>query len=457
MIGMMKKAFPWKTKRKQIVYNAFRPYGGDGILRIKKAQNCAFSNGTLQTGLAIEPCFSLAGNTVEKVNYSNAIAVWPLRFLQEDGITLKEQISVLSNTGFLYFYDETTKTLTNKIRPGDQTNAVYLRSPTGEQKWLFVGDRGVWLMDEEFSIQKQTAIKDVSGALCVCKNRAFLGKKMGKVLYSSPLVPWDFGATIDDGGEIVLPLSAGTPVGLAAVEDYVYIFCLKEIYRLRVAGSARDFRLERIPYDGEEICCGSFGVVEKGVIFLSCGGLWKVTDKKVKRICSYLNVNPMSADNRCQCAVGEGSYFLRYRETMTQRKTLAVDTDGENGYDCRDMETIGNAFGKMVFLYNGMLYSFHKKGENSAAISTFTYKCESEETDFGISGKKLLKKLTFYGEGAFTVGVYCDGKYHERTAVFEDGVAEVDFNARGERFSFVFILQNGCEIRQVSVTLETLS
>ena len=128
MIGMMKKAFPWKTKKKQIVYNAFRPYGGDGILRIKKAQNCAFSNGTLQTGLAIEPCFSLAGNVVDKVNYSNAIAVWPLRFLQEDGITLKEQISVLSNTGFLYFYDETTKTLTNKIRPGDQTNAVYLRT-----------------------------------------------------------------------------------------------------------------------------------------------------------------------------------------------------------------------------------------------------------------------------------------------------------------------------------------
>lgn len=458
MIGMMKGAFSGKSKTKEVVFDGFRLYGEGvkGILCMKNGLNCSFKDGVLRTGSSLANYYSLLGNEFTSINYANVTTLFSVRFLAEDGVTVNEKMAILSQTGFLYFYNESTKTAASVGRPGTKTQAVYARSPDGEQKWIVAGERGVWTVASDFTLTKLKDITNSNGAVCVCKNRVFLGQKTGKLLYSSPLAPWDFTETIDDGGKIELPLDVGTPIDLKTVDDYVYIFCPKAILRLRVAGSARDFELERLSYDGKETCCGSFAVSNGGIVFLARDGLWRAEGRTVEKVSAYLDVQPKEEDQRCQSAVSEGRYVVRYMTSSGTRKTLATDKNGENGYFCRDLESVATAFDKMIFLFSGKIYSFQDAGENADGLTIFSYQCESAETDFETEDNKLVKALAFRGKGEFTLGVYCDGKYREYPVVFENGGTTVKTGLRGKRFSFVFALQNGCEIRRMSATVETL-
>ncbi len=468
MIGLKKTPIERSVKRKKVVFRRFAAYangggttvlggvGGEntsvyesGTLYAKRSENCDFSGNCLQQGAKAEIFITSAGNTVKNIPTNNVTNVFCVRMPAEDGTSVFERYLIALNTGYVHLYNEEGKSFSVKTLVGNNVQGTLIRAVSGVQAYLMIGDKkGTFIKsDEEFYPAVRAMM---TNAFCLCKNRLFVFCRDGKLVYSDPMNPLDLSVSIDNGGYITLPLSLGNPIALTGVGEYVYVLFRRAIMRLRVKGSGRDFYLEELPYAGGKIVGGSACAIDDGVIFLAHDGLWKVQGREMKRFCEAFTPYPYAQDIGCNAAVCEGKYFLRYPIENNKFLSVAIDLDGQGWSYCHDLVGLSAGFDTPVFVKNGTLYQLSGETLPVGEVSVF----ESMDTDFGMRGKKTLRRLELIGEGSVTVKIYYDGRFVQRDVAFLDGKAVLEAGVRGERFSFTFEIGQRSVLRGMSAELE---
>ena len=375
MIGLGKSLFNRSAKKKTVVFDRFAvthtlsngaaAVGAAGganaavskseTLCAKKVMNCDVTGNVLRQGVGAEFFLSRAKKTLTGIKSSLVKKILRVNLKVENSTDVFERFLVVCNDGYVRLYDEASRDFSVGYQLGANACGVLLRAENGEERYLISGENGArfFKTDEAFY---PTGIKNTTQALCVCKNRLFIGQIGGRLLYSNPLIPWDFSESIHDGGYIQLPVVLGEPIYLTAVEEYVYVFYNHAILRLNVRGSGKDFRLEEVFYNGAKILMESICPIAGGVIFLAADGLWKLNGLKTEHFCKELIFNAYTKGNVCNAAICEGKYFLRYQRNDGLSRSVAVDLEEGTWYDCYNLVGLSKEANLPLFVKEEIVY-----------------------------------------------------------------------------------------------------
>lgn len=455
MTRVKKVPFEGKGRGQVFVYDKFRLFEGAGndVLFSRDSINCDCRDGALRAGIGIRPYQTPSKGNPVALEQASVSEVRSFRRLAEDGTAVVEQLGVTAGDGNFYLYAEDGATVLAKLSVGTRAGAVTALSvaePTAA-RLIVSGELGTYVM--KFDGTEQTALfEDTGRAICSCRNRVFVGGKGGVLYYSDPMTPWNFTESIDGAGKIRFLQDHGEIVALKRLGEDVYVFFERAILRMEVAGSAREFRLSTVPYNGCNIFGDSVGAAGEYLFFLATDGMYRTDGKTVKKICENLSIKPNRAGQVCDQAVFDGKYVLRYKETSNKMRQLVIDADGESGYFSTVREGLCENGGVALCRYQGMVY----KVESDGLISTGdAARFHTVDMDFGNRGRKTLTKLRFEGEVGMRLLVECDGHSLQRTVAFSDGVAEVELCVRGEKFSFTFELYTGAVLRKMEAEVAT--
>ena len=150
---------------------------------------------------------------------------------------------------------------------------------------------------------------ECSGPFCYFRDRVFYCKNGETIGYSAPGEPLEFGHSADDAGEITLMDEGGDIVALSGFGNALYAVRERSVSRLVAVGAARDFRLERIAYDGGDIFASSVAQVGGALWFAARDGIYRCEGEKCVRITAEL---ALRGANDVTAYVGAEGYLLSY-------------------------------------------------------------------------------------------------------------------------------------------------
>ncbi len=464
MIGLRKNLLTRGSKKKTVIFDRFAvshttssgaaavgTVGGRKDTSVKGAtlcaktlKNCDAAGNVLRQGVGAAFFLSRSGRTLTGIPSDMTKRVLRVNLKRTNSSSVFERFLVVFNDGYVRLYDENSRTFSAEFLLGANTNGAVLRAEGGEERYLLSGASASKILKEDGAFY-ESGLANVSHALCVCKNRLFMAQLGGIVKYSDPLTPWDFSGSIHDGGYIQMPVAYGEPIEMAAVGDWVYVFYQRAIMRLTVRGSGKDFRVEEVVYKGAKIFSGTICSTSDGVIFLSTDGLWKLKGLQTERFCKEISLHAYAQGNVFNAVTYQGKYFLRYQHEGGYFRSVAVDLAEETWYECFDLAGLNGDANSPIFVRGELVYRLGEGSLPSGETSLF----ESVDLDFGIDGKKTLRKVTIAGEGSVTLKTYCDGVCVERNVVMTDGKGCVDLDLRGESFSFGIELSARSAVRSL--------
>ena len=288
---------------------------------------------------------------------------------------------------------------------------------------------------------------------CFFNHRLFVGMKPSKLVCSAPENEVDFTESITDGGMLRFPWAGGQIVAIKGYADKLYLFFEYGILHLSTAGSVKDFSVERLEYTGGKIFGKSVCVGSRGIYFLASDGAYCFDGERAEALLPGFVITPKEETFLESGAVYNGQIFLRYL-TENGYKTLVIYEDGKDGFYMEPLSALsGEEGGRCLFTdETGALCRVSEEGSFG-----FDGYFLGEETDFGVMGRKTLKKLSFKGKGSFSLTVKTGGRSFAREVVFQEGKAEVLLSERGEKFTFDFHLNYGAEIARMTAEFKALS
>lgn len=414
-----------------------------GTLYAKSSVNCDFSNGYVTQGAGANIFYTSAGNMIKNLRSSEVKKIFCVRMAGRESYFME------ASNGYVRLYDEAVSDFSVGLSVGSNARGELLRSVTGEEKYLLVGDtKGVFFLENE---SFENAPSNWTRIFCTCKNRLFMLLKNGNLAYSNPMTPWDFSESIDDGGYIQLPLANGAPIALAAVDEFVYIVFKYAIMRLCVKGRGRDFCLEEVFYSGDRIQGKSVCAIDDGIVFFARDGLWKVRGREIIPLCKGSSIYKPANVGLCNAAIFHGKYFIEYQSETNGKVSVAVDLDGENWSFCQELIALSKGFDTPLFVKGDKLYQLDDwalAGDDRAIF-------QSLRMDFGVRGKKILRRVECLGEGYVLMRIGRDGKEFEWRLNFVDGKATLDLDMRGEEFYVLFAISYGGVVRGLSFEVES--
>ena len=437
-------------KKRRVSYDKFCGYATSekGTICAVNTLNCDCRGGVLTTGIGIKPYLS---NDGKKIDLLPAMPLQIGVIKQWDGstATYKEILCFLDGRRSVFcVYPGTGSTVNSITAMSNLTKMFAMVDKDRRWRLVMVGHSGLSFFDSSNTYEKVRTDTMVESA-CVAKHRLFAGIKPDVLLYSSPDDERKMANSLDESGEIYFTWDVGCMVALKEFNDKVYVFFERGIAELECAGLGRDFKVRRIPYEGGNICGGTVGRCGRYIYFASIDGLWQFDGKKAVPVLRELEVKPSRSVTGNQAAVFcEGRLLIQYYDTQNSLKELVVYEDGKSGYfstfkaaltECGDKAFCYVDDCVQVACFDGDLPELYK------------YNFETGEMDFGVIGQKVLQKLRFKGLGSFDFEIRCIDEVVKQTLVFEDGVAEMNFSWRGERFAMKFFLHKGAKIEGLEV------
>ena len=450
MIGGKKKALESFGKTRTFDFERFGLFvGGTGVLVAKNSENCDCKNGGIECGVGLRKFTLRSGASIEQMQGIGVRRYLVASYPDESGELVEKFFSVRSNGG-LYVYDEEKKVFVWLAYVGADARLRVVSAADGRTR-LLAAATGKMYACALPSLETVLLREDTTNAFCVCRNRVFVADTAGKLCYSDPLVPWEFTEDIDGSGKLRLLTTMGKIVALEAFDTVVCVFFERGVMRIEIDGDARDFKVFTLPYAGGLIFGESVGVTGKYILFLATDGLWRTDGKSAERVCKNLPIKPKEVGQVCGEAVFEGKYAVWYLDLNGEKKQVVCRADGADGYFSFPLDGMYDSGGVGLCRYQDAMYCVAEKGETADGAS---YHFETAALDFGVRGRKTLRSLRLEGEGNCYVQVKADGRMDARALAFENGVAEAAFgDLRGERFAFMFELENGAAIGKLRVRL----
>lgn len=453
---MEKSVFSGKEKREKKVFSAFA-LGGErkaGTLTADASVNCEVVDGVLQTGVGVA-AYTLADWT-EFVVPSNLPAVDGFFLLpkrEEDG-SYTEKFGYISKNGALFLYDESADALTQRYDFGCKMKAVVAVDSAAKEKLILAGDGGVYAFTEDEGATLVASERALCAA-CVAKGRVFCALEPDTLAYSAPYEPTDFSQSLNGGGCIRLPSAAGKIRELVAFDEGVYLLYEYGVFRVRVAGAARDFVVETVGYNGGRICGGAqvCSVGGNKLFFLAEDGLYACDGSKTYRVCEPLKIRPAKGALTKGAAAFEGKYFVCFTDAAGLERGVLVDAERETGYYAFATEGLSACRGRACCRERNTLQFVCADGALPLGEAyTFT----SRALDFDDDGEKLLRTLRVLGEGEVQIEVQSGKTARKKTLVCVDGEAVFDLKMRGKAFVLRLTLSQGARVFGVEAVVSRL-
>ena len=448
---MMKERGTYKEKKRIAFFSSFGEKGkGVNNLRPRFYQNCDCREGILRRGIGLKKYLDENGKEITLSMENNGAALHTFLVMSRNNMNGKDTpaVYVIGLDGYAYLRNS-NGIGGKKVYMGSYVSHCAMR---GEDKVLFnffSGGKGTYVTEDGTTF-KNIFTEPLLGG-CVCNRRFVALSQGGEVYYTAALAPYDEDdASIDGRGILFAPTDCGLPLNIKEYDGNAYLFFEKGIYKVTLSASARESRVEKIPYYGGTLCGKAQATTKDGIIFLAREGLYYLRKDKVERICDHLPIgecvpSKSSAVGHCDDLV-IFSYY-KVEGEGTEMKRLVVYADGEDGYFT---EAYGPLGGNEYAFVKGTVYRYAKDSEGVVhdKDSTFT----SEWLDFGTAKRKRLKTLTLKGEGSMQVTVQCDDRRERKyTLRFQDGVAKARLFDKGKKFSFAFSLASEAIVEGMEV------
>ena len=145
-------------------------------------------------------------------------------------------------------------------------------------------------------------------------------------------------------------------------------------------------------------------------------------------------------------------YFLRYADENGDFKVLILDSETREAcFSVPSIRALSDTQSLLICLSENNICLADKDGDLPSGNLYAAYK---ENTDFGISGRKLWKTLTLDGEGACRIEV--ENEYEKRCfdGKFKDGKLSVRPLLKGERFSLRLYPQKATRFSGAEIVLD---
>lgn len=449
--GVRKKAFNGREKRENVVFNRFstamgaaKATGSTGVLCASESVNCDCGDGTIRSGIGLRT-YKINGTIVTALGNATARKY----FLADEAESLDETgaatLYCLTESGGLYAYSTSTRKYASVADLAKNGKSVRVADEDGKIYTIF-SDEGGFYVKTKTGLERKT-MANATTAICVCKDRAFIGVKPATVAYSNPCAPTDFTSTKEWGGRVRLAYGFGEIVALVRFQNDVLVLCERGVAKIEADGLAAEFHVEPLDYAGGEIYGDSAAVCGNAVFFLSADGVYRFDGKKFCRAAEGLRIFPNPTVKECGYAICGDRYVLQYTGVDGVKRCAAIAADGKSGYYVSVREGLSQCDGVSLCRSGSRVYTLSEKGElGSGEAYVFT----TQATDFGVTGRKALRKLRIEGEGSVNAYVYADGGLvKNEMKYFVDGVAEIEVFARGEEFYFNLLLGGETCIRKI--------
>ncbi len=453
MLGEKKAPLKGKSRRQKVVLEGFS--AGDGLarggLRGKKTYNCDCRGGRIRRGVGLAEKRTEEGRRILVAIAEEVTNVF-LTWLSVAGGEDERGAFLIGESGYLYQLNLNTSRTAKRGLLGEDVVYCAVKDETGGIQHVFSGGNGT-----AYTIDGANFLTLVEGGTkgaCTVGGRLFLGFDSRTVKYTAPYDLSELGGNSDEGGEIYLPVGEGEILSLQTDGEAVYAFTLRDIYRLVPAAKSEDFLMEKVAYEGDEICCGAFVSMGKAIIFLAKDGAYRLVGKSAERICAHLQIQPNDANFRCRAGYCGDLALLDYQTVdeggeLVERR-VAIASDGKDGFFCERYGTLG---GGELCVDAGIVYRFEQDAAAGEYL-TMPY-FQTEDLDFGTSKRKFLKKLRVEGRGSVRVKVRCQGKTKTYAFDLKNGGAEARLTERGRTFSFYIFPEAKSEAARLTVEYET--
>lgn len=446
MKGFQKSPLRFQTERVIRKYQSFEFADGlekNGVLPVQSINNCDLTDGNARVGVGASVYALPSG---KGVLYDWSLSA-PKAFFY-----CGEKLGMLSDENKLYFYNESTRKYSLAHTFGGEMTFVQAQDDSGVYYVYFCGEAGM------FSYDQSVGVKQIFGYACLPVACAFQGRIFtavaDSIVYSAPFSKGDFSESIDGGGKVVLPSDTGEVVDMAATSDALFVFCKRGIWKLTAAGSARNFRLERVGFTGKNIlnssaCTVAFSGGEK-VLFFDEYGPWKLAGSGVEKICSDLTFSLKKTGRVCEHAYLNGKVVYNCRDGNNFVNNVVIDAETDRAYFSFTAEGLSNLKGQAVGVVDGLVYAL--KTEDVLPPNRLS-ELVARACDFNLSGVKTLRRLRLFGEGKFTLSVSSGRKTKTFSLQTDNGEASVDVRLKGEFFNLRFLLGDHAILRGLDVEL----
>lgn len=466
-------------------YAGFRLRGSEsGKLTAVKAVHCRVHNGEICCGLGVTEVYGEALLPIACMPKEDVLRAYVLD-VETDGVAKKAWF-VLGQDGVMYQRAD-DGSFAAKAVMGRTANFAVAHDVDGNVKVVAVGKRGAFLVDgEEWSalmlgsseaaeasvaalrLAKNAAeyengttmyalnenLTGFTGAVCFYKNRIWLAEGVHKIWYGSPETPWNFSAE-KGGGFVYLPLGKGKILALVGYADCVFAFCERGVWRIAPDGLGERFSVREVGVCFGGIVPNTVARVGGKIFFLTNDGVCRFDGNRAEMVARDMEILPfiLREDNHC-AAVGE-YYVVEYLDNrLHEVRTVAVREDGEDGYDLDCLVGLQACDGGAVCATDGYFLWLRTDGRlPQGAKACF----ESAESDWGLRGRKVLKRLELDAEGSFSVEVFNGKTWRKKDVRNARGRVVWKIFERAERFAFRFTFADDARIKSVAVELEQIA
>lgn len=450
MIGIKKEGVKPKERRYTKTFGFALGKGDtEKMLVAKNSRHCDCRDGKLQSGIGFSTY--LRNNAAVTYRAKTAREIYPIKVLSTDGLSYTDSFIVSDENGFLYYHDTSSSSFKMKTTCGDNS---HICAAIGADKKMTVAI-AAWgkldLMNQALAITS-TGLK-TTGAVCFFKHRLFCGVRPNVLYYSAPNDWTNFTESIDDGGWVNFGGDYGEMVSLCEFKDTLYVFFEYAIFRMRAAGSARDFSPERLRYGGDKIFGRTVGICGNVIFFLAKDGVYRFNGNVAERVETGITVSETYAKRKFSCAACGGKMAIRYYDKDDVGQTIIIYEDGKSWYFVDEIVGLSPCDGRAMGLNNMMIAYLDEKGTLPIDKTFYFNDCE---TDFGFSGMKTMSKLRFKGKGTFSLTLRNGLKETEKMITFKDGIAELALKERGDVFGVDIRLYAGTKIDNVTAEYQVL-
>lgn len=441
--------------KKKKTYKKFA-LSGDGIDTVvaTSSQNCDCSEGIIRIGVGLEPLLDETGKPVTlKEGLYDVSDVFPL-YITVSGTPI-EYLGVFKGEGELYYYKPTANDglgdwifAYNFNAP---TKVINTQDETGKRRTYFCNKNGISYYISTYCPTHITKAKPVG---CFFEGRVFVAVSDEKIVFSNAYGFALYNDTLTDGGHVLIPEGSGAICAIVPFQNKLYVLCDYGIFVMDAVGSAGDFTLKTIEYNGTKIFGDSVGICSDGIYFLTEKGVCVFDGKHLRKICTNVVVEPITDGQKCMHAEYDGKYHVCFLGPWKAKKSLVVDCATGEGYYAFAPKAIASIRKQGYCVSEGTLYML-KKSKLLPANATRYFL--SGRLTFGTDALKTLHKVTIRAFGTITFSV-SNGKTEKTfTKSFDGGADTFPIRLRANWFLFRFQLKDDAYISEIVAEYETLS
>ncbi len=414
--------------------------------------NLRLSDGALKTGYGMQyASFPIGDGTYSPALPTGVVGkkiYYYEKFDFDDGVR-RDRVLVLADDGYVYEYEVGTETGFTKVSALTFSAAAAPLGVNyrlnGEDVFLFATSGGITVYDGTdatlYDAPEMTSV-------CVHGERLFVtsGREDTRLWFSESFDPTNWYVSLKEAGFIDFLDGRGKLLKAISFKDYVYIFRNYGITRLTAYGDQEDFYAAGIEADRAKIYGETVADCGKVVFYLTDNGFYYFDGSSSGRIMRGLDRYLKGVDNSSAYAgFYDGKYFcsMKIRVDGVLTNVILCYDDSENSWFLIKDFTFSHFISVYAAGHYKLLFAFSARrlgelSDNPYFLATpLDMSWESKYSDFDVSERKTLERITFYSGGNGKLKVISEEGERE-FKLSGDGLKNIAVGLKGENFKISY-------------------